>query len=40
MAGQISGMVKEIKPAKDIIESIINEAHEVLKTVRVMEKEE
>jgi enoyl-[acyl-carrier protein] reductase II len=40
MAGQISGMVKEIKPAKDIIESIINEAHGALEAVKLSEKEE
>ncbi len=40
MAGQISGMVKEIKPAKDIIEAIMKEAHEAFDTVRVMTKEE
>lgn len=40
MAGQISGMVKEIKPAKDIIEDIIKEAHKALDTVRAFAKEE
>ena len=40
MAGQISGMVKEIKPAKDIIEAIMKEAHETLAAVKVMAKEE
>jgi enoyl-[acyl-carrier protein] reductase II len=40
MAGQISGLVNRIKPAKDIIEDIINEAHTVLNTVRELEKED
>lgn len=30
MAGQISGLIKDIKPAKEIIEDIIREAYEVL----------
>jgi len=40
MAGQISGLVKEIKPAKDIIEDTIKEANEVLKAVRALSREE
>jgi enoyl-[acyl-carrier protein] reductase II len=40
MAGQISGLVKEIKPAKDIIEAIINEANEVVNTITALSKEE
>lgn len=40
MAGQISGMVKEIKPAKDIIEDIVKEAFYALDTVKVTVKEE
>lgn len=40
MAGQISGMVKEIKPAKDIIEDIVKEAYKALDAVRIMTKEE
>lgn len=40
MAGQISGLVKGIKPAKEIIEDIIKEAHEVLNTVSTLAKEE
>lgn len=31
MAGQISGLIKEIKPVKKIIEDIINEAKDVIK---------
>lgn len=40
MAGQISGLVKEIKPAKDIIEDIMKEAYEVLNAIRMLSKEE
>lgn len=40
MAGQISGLVKEIKPAKDIIEGIIREAYEVISTIKVFSEEE
>jgi enoyl-[acyl-carrier protein] reductase II len=40
MAGQISGLVKEIKPAKDIIETIINEANEVVNKITALPKEE
>jgi enoyl-[acyl-carrier protein] reductase II len=40
MAGQISGLVKEIKPAKDIIETIINEANEVVNKITALSKEE
>ncbi|HYE80536.1 MAG TPA: enoyl-[acyl-carrier-protein] reductase FabK [Clostridia bacterium] len=40
MAGQISGLVKEIKPAKDIIENIMKEADITLEAVRVLAKEE
>ena len=36
MAGQISGLVKEIKPAKDIIEDIINEANEVIAIISLL----
>ncbi len=36
MAGQISGMIKKIKPAKEIIEDIINEAKETLKMVNYL----
>lgn len=40
MAGQISGLVKQIKPAKDIIEDIVKEAQEVLNTIGILAKEE
>ncbi len=40
MAGQISGLVTEIKPAKDIIEDIVNEAKEVLATIGKLTKED
>jgi enoyl-[acyl-carrier protein] reductase II len=40
MAGQISGSIKEIKPAKDIIEGIIKEAYEALDKVGALAKEE
>jgi enoyl-[acyl-carrier protein] reductase II len=40
MAGQISGLVKEIKPAKDIIEKIIHEANEVVHTIALSSREE
>ncbi len=33
MAGQISGLIKDIKPVKDIIEDIVKEAKTVLKNV-------
>lgn len=36
MAGQISGLVKEIKPAKDIIEDIINEAVSVASAITLL----
>jgi len=40
MAGQISGLVKEIKPAKDIIEDVMREAYEALNAIRVSTEEE
>ncbi|MHB1392012.1 MAG: enoyl-[acyl-carrier-protein] reductase FabK [Clostridia bacterium] len=40
MAGQIGGLVKQIKPAKDIIEDIVKEAQEVLYTIGILAKEE
>jgi len=40
MAGQIAGLVKEIKPAKDIIEGIMNEANEVISLINALVKEE
>jgi enoyl-[acyl-carrier protein] reductase II len=40
MAGQISGLVKEIKPAKDIIEDIIKEAYDAFNNVSTSIKEE
>ncbi|HYF83133.1 MAG TPA: enoyl-[acyl-carrier-protein] reductase FabK [Clostridia bacterium] len=40
MAGQISGLVTQIKPAKDIIEDIVKEALKVLDTVGTLAKEE
>ncbi len=33
MAGQISGLIRDIKPVKDIIEDIVKEANEVLKNI-------
>ncbi len=35
MAGQIAGLIKDIKPAKKIIEDIMSEAYEVLKKLSV-----
>lgn len=40
MAGQISGLVNEIKPAKAIIEDIIKEAEEALAAVKALSKED
>ena len=40
MAGQIAGLVKEIKPAKDIIEDILNEANEVISLINGLVNEE
>lgn len=40
MAGQISGLVKEIRPAKDIVESIMKEADTVLEAIKLLAKEE
>ncbi|MGI6586703.1 MAG: enoyl-[acyl-carrier-protein] reductase FabK [Gracilibacteraceae bacterium] len=40
MAGQIAGLVKEIKPAKNIIEDIINEANEIMREIKTLSKEE
>ena len=37
MAGQVAGMLTEIRPAKDIIESIFNEAKAVLNEMRSLE---
>lgn len=34
MAGQIAGLIKEIKPAKDIIQDIVNEAKAILKNLK------
>lgn len=34
MAGQISGMIKDIKPCKILIENIINEANEILESFK------
>lgn len=39
MAGQISGLVCEIKPAKDIIENILKEAKETIEAVKALSKE-
>ncbi len=39
MAGQISGLVKESKPAKDIIEAIVDEAGKVVDKIRLLIKE-
>lgn len=35
MAGQIAGLVRDIKPAKEIIEEIIEEAYEILRKLSV-----
>ena len=35
MSGQIAGMVKEIKPCKEIIATIVAEAQERLKHVEI-----
>lgn len=40
MAGQICGLVKDIKPAKDIIEDIMNEANKVISSMNALVKEE
>ncbi|HRS21168.1 MAG TPA: enoyl-[acyl-carrier-protein] reductase FabK [Clostridia bacterium] len=40
MSGQIAGLIKEIKPAKDIIEGIMNEANEVINSISALVKEE
>ncbi len=40
MAGQISGLIKEIRPAKEIIENIVMEAEVTLKAVRGLIEEE
>lgn len=40
MAGQISGLVKESKPAKDIIEDMVNEAGRVVNRIRLLVKEQ
>lgn len=40
MAGQISGLVTQIKPAKDIIEDIVKEALKVLDAIGTLAKEE
>lgn len=40
MAGQISGLVCEVKPAKDIIENILNEAMEIVDVVKALSKED
>lgn len=40
MAGQISGLVNEIKPAKDIIEDIMKEADAALDAVKALSKED
>jgi enoyl-[acyl-carrier protein] reductase II len=40
MAGQISGLVCEVKPAKDIIENIMNEAMEIVDAVKALSKED
>ncbi|HWQ30524.1 MAG TPA: enoyl-[acyl-carrier-protein] reductase FabK [Negativicutes bacterium] len=40
MAGQISGLVCEVKPAKDIIENILNEAMEIVDAVKALSKED
>lgn len=39
MAGQISGLVYKIKPAKDIIEDILIEAKEIIDEVKALSKE-
>ena len=35
MAGQIAGLVTEIRPVKNIIEDVIKEAREVLKKTEI-----
>ena len=35
MAGQIAGLVNEIRPVKNIIEDVIKEAREVLKHTEI-----
>ena len=35
MAGQIAGLVNEIRPVKNIIEDVIKEAREVLKRTEI-----
>lgn len=35
MAGQIAGLVNEIRPVKNIIEDVIKEAREVLKKTEI-----
>lgn len=40
MAGQISGLVNEIKPAKAILDDIIREADEALAAVKALSKED
>lgn len=38
MAGQISGLIKDVKPVKDIIEDIINEAEETIERLKGLKK--
>ncbi|MGE5678789.1 MAG: enoyl-[acyl-carrier-protein] reductase FabK [Pseudomonadota bacterium] len=40
MAGQISGLVGEVKPAKDIIDNILKEAIEIADVVKKLSKED
>ena len=35
MAGQIAGLVTEIRPVKNIVEAVIKEAREVLKRTEI-----
>jgi enoyl-[acyl-carrier protein] reductase II len=38
MAGQISGLIREIKPVKNIIEDIIKEAEETIEKLKGLKK--
>jgi enoyl-[acyl-carrier protein] reductase II len=35
MTGQIAGLITEIKPAKDIVEEVMHEAHDVIKSLKI-----
>ena len=40
MAGQIGGMIKEIRPVREIIENILREAFDTINKVSATVKEE